>query len=179
MVIYSSEYLGKVLHFSNEKIIEDLKNVFSKGLKKGIIYPYEADGELHNDKVKVYQKGGHYAKYWWKSFGLREESSNKEILQGFFKEYEDEKGEKISFTEEYVGKIIKRNGDVAASKIKLVCGGVEVGAEFSKLYRNIIPVEKDGEERIVIKGGDIFIEISKDEFRKFHPDEGYRKYNEI
>lgn len=178
-VVYSSEYLGEVVRFSDEELLEDLKDVFSRGLKKGIIYPYEAGGIIHDDKVKIYQKGGRYADYWWKAFGLREEPSNKEILIGIFKKRESERGEDILFDEKYVRELIRINSDAAASEIALVCDGVKTFTKLNKLYRSVIPAEKDGEERIVIIGGDVFIEISKDEFRKFHPERGYKRYNEI
>lgn len=179
VVIYSSEFLSGAVRFSRDRFIEDIKDVFLRGLKKGLIYPYEADGVPHYDKVKVYQKKGRYADYWWKAFDLREELSNKEVLLKSFKEREREKKEEIQFDEEYVREIVEEKGDAAASEITLVLDHITISTPFDQLYRKVIPVKKDGEEGFVVKDGKVFIKISKNKFREFKPEEGYKDYDEI
>lgn len=179
IMIYSSEYLGGVLSFSDEEIIEEIKNVFSKGLIKGLLYPYQADDKLHFDKAKVYQKRGPYAIYWWTSFGLREEPSNEETLAIALNKYEKEQGEKMQFTEKNVGNIIQENKDAANSGVTLECDEIKIHTILNELYGNVIPVTKDDEKMIVIKGEDIFIKIEGYGLIEFESEEGYKKIDEM
>lgn len=180
VVIYSSGYLGGVLSFSDkEQLIEQIKNVFSRGLLKGLLYPFEAGGELHYDKAKVYQKSGPYAIYWWRAFGLKEEPSNEEALAIVLIRYEREQGEKMQFTEENVKNIIKKNKRIANSGIILEIDGIKIHAKLNDLYKNIIPVTKDDEKMIMVKGKDISVKVSEYGFVKFQYGEGYTEYDEI
>jgi hypothetical protein len=180
IVIYSSQYLGGVLRLSDtKKMIERIKNVFSTGLLKGLIYPYEVDGELNHNSAKVFQNRGPYADYWWKAFGLKEESLGENALIVFLTEYEKETGEKMRLTKESIGEIIQKDGTIANLDIILKCDKVEIQTTFGELHRKVIPVTRDDEKMILAKGKNISVRVGKYGSIEFQDNEGYIDFDEL
>ena len=85
-----------IFHLKEHIEIKEIKNIFSRGLRKGVLFPYQAD------KAKVYQKRGPYADYWWTAFGLQEEPSYDEALVIVLDGYEREQGKKIDWLEKEI-----------------------------------------------------------------------------
>lgn len=180
IAIYSSQYLGGVLRlFSDTEIIERIKNVFSTGLLKGLIYPYEVDGELNYNSAKVFQNRGPYADYWWKAFGLKEEFSGGNALVAFLTEYEKETGEKMRLTKANIGEIIQKDGTIANLNIVLKCDKVEIQTTFGELHRKVIPVARDDEKMILAKGKNISVRVGKYGSVEFQDNEGYIDLDEF
>jgi hypothetical protein len=175
VIVYSSEYIKDIASFSNEKIIETLRDVFSRGLKKGIVYPYiTPSGDLQDNRAKVFQRG-HYAEYWWRFFDLEKELSNKEILiRTFFKDEEERKAS-IQFNLAYVRNIATRATVTTKVPVTIIIDGVEIELPFGGLYDTVIPAIKDGEKRIVIIGDPSF-KLSSNQFREIKE---YRDYDRI
>lgn len=181
VIVYSSKYLDSIAGFSEDRILEILEEVFDKGVKKGIIYPCDAPGgKLDPGKAKVHQTGG-YATYWWKAFGLNEELSDKEILEKTLKKTieEGKPNAAFQFDEKCVNKIADEESEATDSEITLSCSNVKISVRFNQLYKDVIPAKKNGEERIVIKGGRVSFRTFEDLLRKPELKIKFRDYDKI
>lgn len=172
IVIYSSEYLEDIAQISSQKdqLIDMLEDVFSRDIRKGIIYPYLGhDKSIHEDGVKIFQSE-YYATYWWEFFDLKKITFLKESLNETIKKIEENVGKEIIISQKTLEQIYEINGDVKNTMVTLTCDGIKISCPLSKLYTVIQPRLVDGNKEIVIDIEDLYLEISKGNSREilFH-----------